>query len=58
MRKIYLKATVDVIVRADDDVTMEDLREYIAIKVKNTDPTDRFDIEAWDCSGLEVEDSK
>lgn len=58
MRKIYLKATARIIVRADDDVTLEDLREHIRVSYSNEDPSDRFDIEDWDRESIEVEDSK
>ena len=58
MRKIYLKATVRIVVRADDDVTLEDLRDCVRVSYSNDDPNDRFDIEDWDCQSIEVEDVK
>jgi hypothetical protein len=58
MSKIYLKATVRIIVRADEGVSLEDLSEHIRVSCSNDDPEDRFDIEDWGCQSLEVEDSK
>lgn len=58
MRKIYMRATVELVVCADDEVTMGHLSDNVEIRIRNTDTEDKFDIESWDIESWKIVDSK
>ena len=56
MSKIYLTMQLNVIINADDDVDMDDIRDGLDVCVTSCD--DRFDVEDSETKNLETTDAK
>ncbi|MBR4625265.1 MAG: hypothetical protein IKO56_07000 [Alphaproteobacteria bacterium] len=56
MSKIYLTMEVNVIINADDDVDMDDIRDGLDVCVSSCDG--RFDVEDSEVKKVETTDAK
>jgi len=58
MRKVYLKVTLAVIVRMDEDADLDAMFDGASVTLVLDDPRHQADVECADIENVTVEDSK